>query len=486
MHHVICGQDADLIMLGLATHESRISILRETVIQKGSNCFKCGQPGHISSQCQGAPSDKEKSLAEPNTYQLLHTNILREYLSEALRPETKMPDFDVERAIDDWIFLCFLVGNDFLPHLPTLEIREGAINKLMDIYRKRLPEIGYLTDSGEFDVPRVQHFLTDIAKEEDNILKQRKEREDRLERNRKEKARRIRLGNGNRTMNSRVYAAYNQSAERREREEAEAMNEFGRNQAVSLGKGKRSQDEPAAQPVTNMSVADQLRQKLLAPVQEEPPQKKLRTVDAPAQVEPNSNSNSTPPEEEEEQTPFDPVRLGEDGWRERYYKEKFRVTFQDTEFIDSLAMDYLDGMQWVLKYYYFGCIDWNWYFPHHYAPFAAEMVSAKIRPPNFSLGTPFRPMEQLMAVLPALSGDFVPKPFRQLMTDPDSPIIDFYPEDFELDANGKKQPWLAVALLPWIDSQRLLKTLEPIYEKGGLTSEETIRKLKIHLEMTFV
>lgn len=43
--------------------------------------------------------------------------------------------FDLERIIDDFVFFCFFIGNDFLPSLSALDIAEGSLDSLIDLYK---------------------------------------------------------------------------------------------------------------------------------------------------------------------------------------------------------------------------------------------------------------------------------------------------------------------------------------------------------------
>jgi len=177
--------------------------------------------------------------------------------------------------------------------------------------------------------------------------------------------------------------------------------------------------------------------------------------------------------EDSDPEPEDNIKLWEPGWKERYYKNKFGVEISDIAFRNKVVEAYTEGLCWVLKYYYQGCQSWNWYYPYHYSPFASDYCNIKSFSVKFKLGEPFKPFEQLMGVLPAASGSHIPKAFRHLMTDEDSDILEYYPEEFRVDLNGKKYSWQGVAILPFIDEKKLLKALEPYYPQ--LTEEEKER-----------
>ena len=56
----------------------------------------------------------------------------------SLATKMRMP-FSVERIIDDFVFFCFFIGNDFLPSLSSLDISEGSLDSIIDMYKQYLP-----------------------------------------------------------------------------------------------------------------------------------------------------------------------------------------------------------------------------------------------------------------------------------------------------------------------------------------------------------
>ena len=76
-------------------------------------------------------------------------------------------DYNVENIIDDWILLGFLVGNDFLPHLPNLHINKGALSDLFTTYKNILPSLGgYMNINGLLNLHRFELFLQALSEKE--------------------------------------------------------------------------------------------------------------------------------------------------------------------------------------------------------------------------------------------------------------------------------------------------------------------------------
>lgn len=123
--HCIYGQDADLIMLALCTHEPHIALLREEIVygednllwdmeSNFSNSFFLLHLKIMTFRLEGKNTQKRVQSADKVTFHLLHVNLLREYLdhefSELKAPGLLKQGYNLENIIDDWLLMCFLVG----------------------------------------------------------------------------------------------------------------------------------------------------------------------------------------------------------------------------------------------------------------------------------------------------------------------------------------------------------------------------------------
>lgn len=289
-------------------------------------------------------------------------------------------DLSLERCVDDFVFICMFVGNDFLPHIVHLDIADGSLNMMMNAYKDMLPSMGgYLTDKTKIHLPRLELFFAELAKYEPHYF---------------------------------------------ERRANEVSGSAG-------GSGPpRSSSSSAARGGAR-----------------------------------NGNGREAP-------------KFDKETYAQEYYAEKFGWSLEEMpEKRRGLVEDYVAGLYWVLEYYHNGCGSWDWFYPHLYAPLASDLVDLAPIEVTMPQGRPFTPLMQLLSVLPAASGRHLPPPYSKLMTDPMSPLASFYPPDFEVDANGKRNDWEAVVKIPFIDQDDMLEVLATIDHKTALTPQERLRNL---------
>ena len=339
---VIYGLDADLIMLTLNHLHIAPSmyLFRET-------------PHFIKSI--------DKTLNPCENYMLdipEFGNFLARELNDGKIPDTN----DKYNRIFDYIFICFMLGNDFLPHFPALNIRTTGIDTLLSAYRNTIGQTNdNLVVGSKIIWKNLRKMLIELAKDEEEL----------------------------------ICREYNTRDK----------------QAKSVTRRKLNFEET-----------------FLA----------LPLIDRRKELYIN---------------PYDK------GWEQRYYKTLFDIEI-DEKRRQQISINYLEGLEWTLKYYTSGCTNWRWGYNYDYPPLLSDLV--KYIPyfdttlvPECNKG-PITELVQLSYVLPGDSLNLLPPKIHEL-------LIKNYKEcykEHEFCWAYCKFFWEAHAKMPDIDIDKLEKLIE--------------------------
>jgi len=233
--------------------------------------------------------------------------------------------FSVNKVYD-YIFLCFFLGNDFLPHFPAINIRTGGVDKMMDAYRATVGlSNDYITDGKVINWNNLRKVVSHLASlEEEFFIKEH------LLRNKKEK--------------------------------------------------------------------------YFMP--DSTPEEKFKKFEA------------TPNYDREMEKFINPVKPY---WQSRYYRGLFSIK-SDTndEQKRDVAINYLQGLEWTMKYYTTGCPDWRWRYKYCYPPLLQDLIKyipvfeTEFVP--FKSANPVSEIVQLCYVLPRTSLQLLPpKLYHELL-----------------------------------------------------------------------
>jgi 5'-3' exonuclease len=132
---VINGLDADLIILSLISGIKNIYLMREG-----------------------------------NDNMITYVNI--DNLKKSLLDELK-PKWNIENDIDlieSYCVMCSILGNDFIPHILTLNIKNNGLNSLIDITTKSINEFGSLVSENKINQDCLTDIFTQISDTEDNDI----------------------------------------------------------------------------------------------------------------------------------------------------------------------------------------------------------------------------------------------------------------------------------------------------------------------------
>ena len=336
MINCVYGLDADLIMLSLVSH-CKVFLLREAV--------HFGKVNMDELLLFNVDLFSEKlfhsiKVAIENTQYLDKCN--SKFLLEKLEEEPI--ELEKDRIINDYICLCFLIGNDFLPHLPAISINSGGIHSLISIYCKifKIRQRYLVDENNNINFIFIRQIITYLYSNETGFLSKYQRKVDRW---------RPRIENGD--------------------------------------KIKRELSEINYYPHYNKSNF---------------------------------------------------YKLGEKNWNNLYYKYHFNIEniIKNKKYIHTICINYIEGLQWNIKYYLDKCISYSWYYKYRASPTLKELsvyLINRVYPTQFE-NIEFNPLEQLSIVLPIQSNHLWSSQYKEYVKN-NIELLQYYPLDFELDTLNK-------------------------------------------------
>lgn len=362
VRHCLYGLDADLIMLGLLSHDPHFCLLREEVT--------------FGRQV----SKKPKELEHQNFY-LLHLSVVREYLElefQELEQDGVLDfPFDMERVIDDFILMAFFVGNDFLPNLPNLHINEGALALMFKLYKEVLPKMGgYINEQGVINVQRLGMLVTALSAVEYRFFEA-ENSDAQWIKSKKDPS-----------------IDYSTSQQKKELTLTPAQKEILKTvKKYVLNRSDKTcepLDLPPTLPARDRAFVEQLADELRLPwssIDNENGDRFMRLTLPPTQCDSDDEEDEEASvavqriirkyekAKVQEMTSEEAQKSAQEKhdakfleWKDNYYRTKFGWGLDNKEEMKKLAQNYVQGLQWVLFYYYRGIASWPWFFQYHYAP----------------------------------------------------------------------------------------------------------------------
>jgi 5'-3' exoribonuclease 2 len=295
---------------------------------------------------------------------------------------------EVIAAIDDYILMTFMLGNDFMPHFPSLNLRTNGMTVLLQTYanmfKGRDDCLVTRSSSSSGGQPTIvwknmRAFIALLAETEHNRFMNEHKTRDRQGK--------FKFGGG----------------------------DSGGGGGLTMGGLGQKTDKPAVETKTNAGAVDIRELTKIAC---------HRVVQMVGNIERCHSLNefmTIPLYERAAEKYIDPFR---ENWEFRYYDALFGIDIYANErsgvkrgIIDRLQLvcvNYIEGLEWTMKYYSTGCIDWRWTYKYPYAPLLVDLLrymphlDTALFPSMSAEKKPVRDLVQLCYVLPMASHGLLP------------------------------------------------------------------------------